>query len=155
MDSKVWICPRGVEEYRWYTDSLLQREQVQTRCRGERDHSAAHLCVIGSRNDNNAACLWNALVQPWCWQTGWTRATRQRFQLKTSEKKPYKGLIHKSFRCPGAHFFARAEIDNCSFLFPHSCTWALLLQVEWPFSSLSAWLFLPGAQTALDWSAGH
>lgn len=89
-EDELWICwsdqrPRGVEEYCRYIDSLQQREQVQTRCRDERDQSAAHLGVIGSCNDNSAVCLWNALVQPWCRQTAWTRAMRYRFQLKPQQ----------------------------------------------------------------------
>lgn len=47
-------------------DSLLQpvTEQVQTRWTGERDHSAAHLCVTGSCYDNNSASLWNPVLKP-------------------------------------------------------------------------------------------
>lgn len=61
---------RGIEMKRAdiavYIDSLLQpvTEQVQTRRTGERNHSAAHLCVIGSCYDNNSASLWNPVLKP-------------------------------------------------------------------------------------------
>lgn len=61
---------RGIEMKRAdiavYIDSLLQpfTEQVQTRWTGERDHSAAHLCVIGPCYDNNSASLWNPVLKP-------------------------------------------------------------------------------------------
>lgn len=152
LDSKVCDCGRGVEEYCGDIGSLLRWEQVQTRCKGERDHSAAHLWVIGSCNDNNAAWRWNAPVQPWCRQTD---RLDMRFQLR-----PQKGSqIMDSFTNHSdvrKHIFWRCrKRQSLPFFFYQRSTWAWLLPVEWLVSSLSAWLFLPGAQTALDWSAGH
>lgn len=45
-------------------DSLQQQEQVQTRQKAERYHSAARSRVIWSSSDNNAASLWNVLAKP-------------------------------------------------------------------------------------------
>lgn len=45
-------------------DLLQQQEQVQTRQKGERHHSAARSRVIWSRADDNAASLWNVLAKP-------------------------------------------------------------------------------------------
>lgn len=36
---------------------------------------------------------------------------------KSPERKPHKGLIHKSFRCPGAHFLDAQKYTLILFYF--------------------------------------